>query len=55
MARWCPREEGRARERIRASAIAQVSAFEKDGKGRVPGVARCIAGAKQDANGSHKV
>jgi SAM-dependent methyltransferase len=33
-----------ARERIRADAIAKVSAFEKDGKIRVPGVARCIAG-----------
>ena len=31
-----------ARERIRANAIAKVSAFEKDGKVRVPGVARCI-------------
>jgi ubiquinone/menaquinone biosynthesis C-methylase UbiE len=35
-----------ARERIRARAIAQVSAFEKDGKVRVPGVARCIVGTK---------
>jgi SAM-dependent methyltransferase len=33
-----------ARERIRAAAIANVSAFEKDGKVRVPGVARCIVG-----------
>ena len=32
------------RERIRAHAIAKVSAFEKDGKVRVPGVARCIVG-----------
>jgi SAM-dependent methyltransferase len=40
-----------ARERIRATAIAKVSAFEKDGKVRVPGVARCIVGTKQDANG----
>jgi len=31
-----------ARERIRENAIAKVSAFEKDGKVRVPGVARCI-------------
>jgi SAM-dependent methyltransferase len=37
----------RARERIRATAIAEVSAFEKDGKVRVPGVARCIVGTKQ--------
>ncbi len=35
-----------ARERIRASVISNVSAFEKDGKVRVPGVARCIVGAK---------
>jgi hypothetical protein len=38
-----------ARGRIRASAIAKVSAFEKDGKTRVPGVARCIVGTKQDS------
>ena len=36
-----------ARERIRAHAVANVSAFEKDGKVRVPGLARCIAGTKQ--------
>ncbi len=35
-----------ARERIRANAIAKVSAFEKDGKVRVPGLARCIVGTK---------
>ncbi|MHB1905606.1 MAG: class I SAM-dependent methyltransferase [Acidimicrobiales bacterium] len=35
-----------ARERIRANAIAKVSAFEKDGKIRIPGVARCIVGTK---------
>ena len=35
-----------ARERIRANAIAKVSAFEQDGKVRVPGVARCIVGTK---------
>jgi len=29
-----------------------VSAFEKDGKIRVPGVARCIVGTKQDASGT---
>ena len=34
------------RERIRAIAIAEVSSFEKDGKVRVPGVARCIVGMK---------
>jgi SAM-dependent methyltransferase len=36
-----------ARERIRANAMAKVSAFEKDGKVRVPGVARCVVGTKQ--------
>ena len=35
-----------ARERIRATAIAKVSGFEKDGAVRVPGVARCIVGTK---------
>jgi len=35
-----------AREQIRASAMAEVSGFEKDGKIRVPGVARCIVGTK---------
>lgn len=35
-----------ARERIRATAIAEVSSFEKHGKVRVPGVARCIVGTK---------
>ena len=40
-----------ARERIRAAAIAQVRAFEKDGVVRVPGAARCIVGTKQDAAG----
>ena len=39
-----------ARKRIRARAITKVSAFEKDGKVRVPGVARCIVGTKQDAS-----
>jgi SAM-dependent methyltransferase len=39
-----------ARERIRARAIAKVSAFEKDGNVRVPGVARCIVGAIRDAS-----
>jgi SAM-dependent methyltransferase len=36
-----------ARERIRATAIAEVHAFEKDGKVRVPGLARCIGGMKR--------
>jgi SAM-dependent methyltransferase len=35
-----------ARERIRAHAIAKVSAFAKDGEVRVPGLARCIVGTK---------
>jgi SAM-dependent methyltransferase len=37
-----------ARERIRANAIAKVSAFERAGKVRIPGVARCIVGTKPD-------
>jgi SAM-dependent methyltransferase len=35
-----------ARERIRATVIANVSAYDKDGNVRVPGVARCIVGTK---------
>ncbi len=35
-----------ARERIRATVIANVSAYENGGKVRVPGVARCIVGTK---------
>lgn len=35
-----------ARERIRAQAIAAVSAFAKDGQVRVPGLARCTVGTK---------
>jgi ubiquinone/menaquinone biosynthesis C-methylase UbiE len=35
-----------AQERIRADAMARVSAFERDGKIRVPGMARCIVGTK---------
>ena len=42
-----------ARERIRGRAIGRVSAFEQDGKVRVPGVARCIVGTKRDVNGAH--
>jgi SAM-dependent methyltransferase len=38
-----------ARERIRAHAIAKVSAFEEDGAIRVPGLARCIVGTKPEA------
>lgn len=36
------------RERIAATVIANVRAFERDGRVRVPGVARCILGTKQD-------
>ena len=39
--------DGPARKRIRATAVRNVSAFEQDGKVRVPGVARCIAGTKR--------
>lgn len=35
-----------ARDRIRARAIADVRAYEKDGRVRVPGAARCIAGTR---------
>jgi SAM-dependent methyltransferase len=42
-----------ARERIRAHAIAKVSAFEQDGNVRVPGVARCIVGSKPGASSTH--
>ena len=35
-----------ARERIRNDVIAKVGAFERDGKVRIPGVARCIVGTK---------
>src|SRR5207248_8655174 len=35
-----------ARERIRATTVANGSAFEKDGKVRVAGVERCIVGTK---------
>lgn len=34
------------RERIRATVIASVGAYEKDGEVRVPGVAPCIVGTK---------
>ncbi len=37
----------RARQRICAAVIATVSDFEKDGKVRVPGMARCIVGTKR--------
>lgn len=35
-----------ARERIAKAVIAKVSAYEEDGKIKVPGVARCIVGTK---------
>ncbi|CAN5611023.1 class I SAM-dependent methyltransferase [soil metagenome] len=38
--------DARARERIRATVIADVSAYDRDGTVRVPGVARCIVGTK---------
>jgi SAM-dependent methyltransferase len=41
-----------ARERIRHYAIDNVSAFEKDDKVRVPGVARCTVGTKPHASGT---
>jgi SAM-dependent methyltransferase len=42
-----PQVDEPARERVRAHAMANVSAFERDGEVRVPGVARCIVGTKQ--------
>jgi len=41
-----------AKERIRACVIAKVSAFDNDGKVRVPGVARCIVGTKPQGSGT---
>lgn len=38
-----------ARERMRAHAVAQVAAFEREGAMRVPGMARCVVGTKPDA------
>lgn len=40
------RVDGPTRERIGARAVATVSAFEQDGRVRVPGLARCIVGTK---------
>jgi hypothetical protein len=34
------------RERIGTTAMAAVSAFERDGAIRVPGLARCVVGTK---------
>ena len=39
-----------ARARIRALAVANVRAFEKNGEVRVPGLSRCIVGRKPDAS-----
>ena len=38
--------DGPGRERIASIAMANVTAFEKDGMVRVPGLARCIVGTK---------
>jgi SAM-dependent methyltransferase len=38
--------DGAARDRIRATAIAEVSRYARDGTVRVPGLARCIVGTK---------
>ena len=38
--------DGPARKRIASAVIARVSAYEQDGKVRVPGLARCIVGTK---------
>jgi hypothetical protein len=38
--------DGPARERVAKAVIAKVSTYEEDGKVRIPGVARCIAGTK---------
>jgi SAM-dependent methyltransferase len=35
-----------ARERIANAVIAKASAYEEDGKARIPGVARCVVGTK---------
>ncbi len=41
-----------ARQRVRATAVAQVAAFEHDGEVRVPGLARCIVGTKPEPGGA---
>ena len=43
-----------ARERIRATAVASVSAFEQDGAVRVPGLARCVVGTKPGGSGTRR-
>src|SRR4029079_6776506 len=41
-----PQVDGPAAERIRARAMADVRAYERDGSIRVPGLARCVVGTK---------
>jgi hypothetical protein len=41
-----------ARARIRARALAEVTAFEQDGRICVPGLARCIMGTKPKERGT---
>jgi SAM-dependent methyltransferase len=43
-----------ARARIRADVVEKVRAFERDGRVRVPGVARCIVGTKPDPDGRRR-
>jgi SAM-dependent methyltransferase len=40
------RVDAAARDRIRARAVAEVRAYERDGAIHVPGVARCVVGTK---------
>jgi SAM-dependent methyltransferase len=42
------RVDGAARERVRALVVENVTVYEQDGEVRVPGLARCIVGAKPD-------
>lgn len=42
-----------ARERVRTTAMESVRAFERDGKVRVPGAARCIVGTRPPASSPH--
>ncbi|WP_249228297.1 class I SAM-dependent methyltransferase [Kutzneria sp. CA-103260] len=41
------------RERIRSHAMTNVSAFEQDGRVRVPGLARCVVGTKGSDDRGH--
>jgi hypothetical protein len=38
--------DGPARERIAKAVMAKAGTYEQDGKVRIPGVARCIAGTR---------